>query len=83
MRGDVPLPPDWLQIQGQMTSTLTTNADGSVWGATLVSGQSGAPVDVTPSIIPTVTLVPNDYTFTNQASLLGKFTTGRGCQPRR
>jgi hypothetical protein len=49
--GDVPLPPEWMQIQGQtLINSGITNADGSVMGLALVSGTAGLPVDVTPTI---------------------------------
>jgi len=68
---DQPLAPEWLQVQRQtLLNTGITNDDGSVWGATLVSGSAGTPLDVTPSLIPSVTLEPNDYTFTNQVILM-------------
>ena len=60
--GDVPLPPEWLQINGQtLINSGVINADGSVWGLTVVSAPSGATVDVTPTV--TQTLINNDYTF--------------------
>ena len=64
--GNVPLPLQWLQVQGQ-TLTPTTNTDGSVWGITVVSAPAGATVDVTPTLVPGVTLTNNDYTFNVQA----------------
>ena len=49
--GDVPLPPEWLQIKGQiLVNTGITNTDGSVWGAALVSALAGATPNVTPTI---------------------------------
>jgi hypothetical protein len=64
--GDVPLPPEWLQINGQaLINTGVTNADGSVWGYTLVSAPSGVNVDVTPTV--THALTNNDYTFDMKA----------------
>jgi hypothetical protein len=63
--GDVPLPPEWLQINGQtlVNSGIITN--GSVWGATFVK----APASATPDVTPTATnfYVFNDYTFDVQA----------------
>jgi len=65
--GGQPLAPEWLQIKNQpLINTGITNDDGSVWGAMLVSGPAGAQVDVTPSLIPSVTLATNDYTFQMQ-----------------
>jgi hypothetical protein len=65
--GNVPLPPEWLQINRQtLVNSGIVNSDGSVWGLTIVQGQAGATVDVTPSLIPTVTLTNNDYTFNVQ-----------------
>ena len=62
--GDVPLPPEWFQINGQtLINTGQVNDDGSFWGLTIVQGPAGATVDVTPTLIPTVTLTNNDYTF--------------------
>jgi len=58
----MPLPPEWLQINRQtLINSGVTNADGSVWGLTVVSARSGATVDVTPTV--THTLANNDYTF--------------------
>jgi hypothetical protein len=49
--GDVPLPPEWLQIRGKtLVNTGITNGDGSVMGLALVSAPAGAAVDVTPTI---------------------------------
>lgn len=73
--GVVGLPPQWLQINGQtlidtgltnlaastggLTGTgLSVNSD---WGATVVSGRSGEPVDVTP--VATRVYKNKDYTF--------------------
>jgi hypothetical protein len=65
--GDVPLPPEWLQISGQtLINGGVTNADGSVWGLTVVSAPSGATVDVTPTV--THALANNDYTFDVQVT---------------
>jgi len=65
--GDVPLPPEWLQINGQtLINSGVTNADGSVWGLTVVSAPSGATVDVTPMVIHALT--NNDYTFDVQVT---------------
>jgi Alpha/beta hydrolase family len=65
-QADLPLPPEWLQIKGQtLINTHETNADGSVWGETIISAPAGKNVDITP----TATQVYEnwDYTFTNQA----------------
>jgi hypothetical protein len=49
--GDVPLPPEWMAINGQaLVNTGVTNDDGSTWGETAVSGPVGWAVDVTPTI---------------------------------
>jgi hypothetical protein len=62
--GDVPLPPEWFQINGQtLVNSGIVNSDGSVWGMTVVQGPAGANVDVTPTLIPSITLKTNDYTF--------------------
>jgi hypothetical protein len=72
-KGDVPLPPEWLQINGQtLINSGVTNSDGSVWGETLVFAPSGTTPDVTPSIIPGITLTNNDYTFEVQVTNLMK-----------
>jgi len=51
--GDLPLPPEWLQIQGQtLVNTGETNtANSSVWGETIVSAPAGETVEVTPMAI--------------------------------
>ena len=73
--GDVPLPPEWLKINGQtLINSGVINADGSVWGLTVVSAPSGATVDVTPTLIPTVTLKNNDYTFDVQLITIQSLT---------
>jgi hypothetical protein len=65
--GDVPLPPEWLQINGKtLINSGITNDDGSVWGETIVSAFSGMPVDVTPKA--TKFYVYNDYTFNVQVT---------------
>ncbi len=64
--GFLPLPPEWLQINGQaLINSGMTNSDGAIWGETLVSAPAGVPVDVTPTA--TQLYGFNDYTFTNQA----------------
>jgi hypothetical protein len=64
---DSPLPPEWLQINGQtLINSGITNTDGAVWGMTLVSAPAGVSVDVTPTA--TQLYGYNDYTFTNQAT---------------
>jgi hypothetical protein len=73
----VPLPPEWLQINGQtLINSGVTNADGSVWGLTVVSAPSGATVDVTPTV--THALTNNDYTFTVQVDGLKIFASTNG-----
>ncbi|MGD0207197.1 MAG: hypothetical protein ABSC89_06295 [Verrucomicrobiota bacterium] len=73
--GDVPLPPEWLQINGQtLINSGVTNADGSVWGYTLVTAHSGATVDVTPTV--THALINNDYTFRVEVIQLKIFANG-------
>jgi len=63
--GDLPLPPEWLQIQGQtLLNSGITNDDGAVWGQTLIAAPAGKNVDVTP--VATTTHANNDYTFTNK-----------------
>ncbi|MGA2179716.1 MAG: hypothetical protein ABSH15_09065 [Verrucomicrobiota bacterium] len=61
--GNVPLPPEWFQINGQtlVNSGIINSSDGSVWGLTVVSAPSGATVDVTPTM--THAMTNNDYTF--------------------
>jgi len=64
--GDVPLPPEWLQINGQtLVNSGITNDDGSVWGETIISGSAGQPLPLT--MTATRVHLYNDYTFTNQA----------------
>jgi hypothetical protein len=66
--GNVPLPPECLQINGHvLINSGITAADGSVWGYTVIQAASDATPDVTPKVIPTVTLTNNDYTFNVQA----------------
>jgi hypothetical protein len=65
--GDVPLPAAWLTIQGQpLTNNVTTNDDGSIWGATLVSSLAGTPAVVTP--VATQVYSNNLYSFNVLAS---------------
>lgn len=61
--GDVPLPPEWLQIKGQtlVNSGITNENDGSVWGLISVVAPSGENVEVTP--VATQWSEPKDYTF--------------------
>jgi len=60
--GNVPLPPEWLQIKGQtLVNTGLTNTDGSTWGCTVIQASSGANVDVTP--VATQVNENWDYTF--------------------
>jgi hypothetical protein len=64
--GDVPLPPEWLQIRGQtLINSGITNGDGSVSGMTLVSAPAGVNWDVTP--VATQVYQNLDYTFNMQA----------------
>jgi hypothetical protein len=48
--GDLPLPSEWLQINGQtlVNSGITNEDDDSIWGETIVSAPAGVNVDVTP-----------------------------------
>ena len=63
--GNVPLPPEWLQIRGQtLLNSGITNRDGSVSGFTLVSAPAGENVDVTP--VATKVYQNWDYTFNVQ-----------------
>jgi len=60
--GDVPLPPEWLQINGQtLVSSGLTNDNGAGWGETVVSGPAGKNVEVTP--VATQVHYHQDYTF--------------------
>jgi hypothetical protein len=64
--GDLPLPPEWLQINGQtLINTGITNGDGSVWGETILSAPAGATTNVTP--VATQLYGYNAFTFTSQA----------------
>jgi hypothetical protein len=68
--GDLPLPPEWLQINGQtlVDSGVTNEDDDSVWGETIVSAPAGMNVEVTP-----VAMQVHrdwDYTFEVQADEL-------------
>ncbi len=65
--GDVPLPPAWLQIQGQpLTNNITTNADGTIWGHMLLAAAAGVPANVTP--VATHVFTNNVYSFNAQAT---------------
>lgn len=76
--GDVGLPPKWLQINGQtlvdtgITNVLSSTNGGasisSVWGATVVSGLAGEPVEVTPTA--TQVYQNQDYTLDEVVSNL-------------
>ena len=60
---DVPLPPEWLQINGQtlINSGITNNDNGSVWGYTVIKAPADAHADVTPTAMQ---VYENwDYTF--------------------
>ena len=65
--GDVPLRPEWLQIDGHtlINSGITNEDDGAVWGETIVSAPAGENVDVTPTA--TQIYQYEDYTFNVQA----------------
>ena len=65
--GNLPLPPEWLQINGQtlINTGITNEDDGAVWGETLVQGPAGAYLDVTP--VATQVFANKDYTFDVQA----------------
>jgi hypothetical protein len=76
--GDIGLPPEWLQINGQtLVNTGLTNklaasygpSISSVWGATLVSAPAGKNWDVTP--VATNVYQNWDYTFDVQAYQVG------------
>lgn len=57
----VPLPPEWLQIQGHtLLNSGITNSDGSVLGFTLLSAPAGQPVEATP--VATQVYQNQDYT---------------------
>jgi hypothetical protein len=65
--GDLPLPSEWLQINGQtlVSSGITNEDDDSVWGETIMSAPAGVNVDVTP--VATRVYQNWDYTFDVQA----------------
>ena len=64
--GDVPLPPEWLQINEQpLANSGLTNANGAVWGYTVIQAPMGANADVTP--VATQVYHNWDYTFDVQA----------------
>jgi len=68
--GGVPLPPEWVAINGQtLANTGVTNDDGSTWGETVVSGPVGWPVEVTP--VATHVHRYWDYTFDVHANEVG------------
>ena len=48
--GELLLPPEWLQINGQtlVNSGITNEDDDTLWGETIVSGPAGVNVDATP-----------------------------------
>jgi pimeloyl-ACP methyl ester carboxylesterase len=61
----LPLPPEWLQINGQtLINSGITNDDGSVWGAITVVAPAGVTTNVTP--IATQVYTYWDYTFNVQ-----------------
>ena len=64
--GDLHLPPEWLAYQKQaLVNTGLTNANGEVWGATLVS----APAGTTPNVTPTITQFYNNQAATFNTQL--------------
>lgn len=65
--GDLPLPPEWLQINGQtlVNSGITNEDDDAFWGETIVSGPAGVNVDATP--VATCVHRYWEYTFDVQA----------------
>ena len=64
--GTIPMPPEWLQINGQtLINSGITNADGATWGGTIVSAPAGANVDVTPNLSQDHQC--QDYTFDVEA----------------
>ena len=63
--GVIPLPPEWLQINGQtLINSGITNADGSVSGAAIVQAPAGTTTNVTP--VATQLYGYNDILFNNQ-----------------
>ncbi len=63
---NLPLPPEWLQINRQtLVNSGITNDDGSVWGATTVLAPAGVTTDVTPTA--TSFYLYNDNIFDVQA----------------
>ncbi|HLX68017.1 MAG TPA: alpha/beta hydrolase, partial [Verrucomicrobiae bacterium] len=66
--GDLPLPPEWLQINGRtlVNSGITNEDDDVIWGETIVSAPAGVNVEVTPA----ATQVHQnwDYTFDVQGN---------------
>jgi hypothetical protein len=57
------------RINGQtLINTGQTNDAGAVWGALLVQGQSGVPVDVTPTLVSSISSTGIDYTFQEKAA---------------
>jgi hypothetical protein len=65
--GTWPMPPQWLQINGQtLVDSGQVNCGGADWGETLISAPAGVNVDVTP----VATQVSNfwDYSFVVQAA---------------
>jgi hypothetical protein len=60
--GNVPLPPEWLQINGQtLINTGQTNSDGTVLGAAIVEGPAGMPLPL--KMTATRVHQYNDYTW--------------------
>ena len=65
--GVIPLPPEWLQIDGQtLINSGITNADGSVSGAVIVQVLAGTTTNVTP--VATQLYGYNDYIFNVQVT---------------
>jgi hypothetical protein len=60
--GDMPVAPETMAVNGQaLVNTGITNYNGSVFGATIVSGSSGAPAPLV------TTAAASAFTFTNRA----------------
>jgi hypothetical protein len=71
--GDLPMPPEWLQVNGQtLVNSGITNGDGSVPGYALVSGPAGAVVPFT--VTATQHYTNNDYTFNRVQALNFRLT---------
>ena len=59
-QGNMPVPPEQLQVNGQTLVGSLTNDDGSIWGQTIISAPAGALVPLT---MTTANPDYNDYTF--------------------